>query len=247
MEPVLLAAGFVVFVATIVQTVTGAGLGLMAGPVLLMAMGSHAAIQVAVILNLALSLALLPRERAALPRRALWLLLLGSLVGLPVGLLALHQLDVVMLKLIAGIAVTSGGLQMLYSSRREAASDGMRVLPVFGVVSGAMTSALAIPGPAALWGLSRTTLTSTEVRAALRAFFTLAYGICLAGHLTTGVEWHEVGPVSAWLALPLMAGMMAGLVLERFKPDRWLRPAFMVLVLAMGLALLLDVGQTLSA
>ena len=145
MEFIWLIAATAVFVATIVQTVTGAGLGIMAGPILLLAMGATEAIPVAVGLNLTLSLILLPGELRELPVKALGTLCLGAAVGLPVGLWALSLASLPTLKLLAAVTVTAGGLQMCLAARSVRPTRPSSTLPLFGAVSGAMTSALAIP------------------------------------------------------------------------------------------------------
>jgi uncharacterized membrane protein YfcA len=240
-EPIWVAAAAVVFIASVVQTVTGAGLGLMAGPVLLIAMGSTDAVQVAVVLNLALSLALFPREGRSVPRKPLGWLVAGALAGLPLGIYALHAMEIQSLKLLAGITVSAGGLQMLLARKAKTNNQPYNRLTGFGLVAGAMTAALAIPGPVALWGLSRTTLNVAEIRATLRAFFIFAYGICVVGYLVRGAAWDNVLMTSGWLGIPLGLGMVTGMAAQRQGGEAWLRRAFVVLVLAMGAALLIEV------
>jgi uncharacterized protein len=236
-----IAAGLMVFFATVVQTVTGAGLGLMAGPVLLLAMGNVDAIRVAVLLNLALSVALLPGEIKHVPTRELRWLSLGAAVGLPIGIAALLHMDLLTLKLVAGVAVTLGGIQMCIRSSPAGTSAFHRLLPVSGLVSGAMTGALAIPGPVALWGLSAGTLDVQQVRAALRAYFVLAYSATVVAYWATGSTWAPVLEASLWMSGPLVAGGFLGVYIKRRYSGEWLRKAFIILVLLMGSALLVQV------
>ena len=55
-------ANSAVFLAAVLQAATGVGLGMIVGPALILVMGSKSAIQVAIILNLSLSILLLPGE-----------------------------------------------------------------------------------------------------------------------------------------------------------------------------------------
>lgn len=240
MEFIWLVAAASVFTATIVQTVTGAGLGLMAGPILLLAMGAPEAIPVAVVLNLVLSLALLPGELRELPAKSLGSLCIGAAIGLPIGLWALSLASLATLKLLAALTVTAGGLQMCLGARAVKSTKPSSSLPLFGAVSGAMTSALAIPGPVALWGLSSTELTVTEVRATLRAYFVLAYTCTLSAYAISDFDWPIVLEVSLWMTGPLIAGALVGVYVKRKHSGQWLRTAFVALVLLTGVTMLVE-------
>ena len=72
----------VVCAGTALQVATGFGLGLLAGPVLILSLQSETAIFVAIILNLLVSFALLPQERGEISWQPLRLLLVGTLVGI---------------------------------------------------------------------------------------------------------------------------------------------------------------------
>ena len=195
----------------------------MAGPILLMlAMEAPEAIPVAVVLNLVLSLALLPGELRELPAKSLGTLCIGAAVGLPIGFWALSLASLATLKLLAALTVTAGGLQMCLSARVVKSTRASSSLPVFGAVSGAMTSALAIPGPVALWGLSGTQLTVTEVRATLRAYFVLAYTCTLSAYALSDFDWPIVLEVSLWMTGPLIAGALVGIYVKQKHSGQWL-------------------------
>lgn len=242
-------AAVAVLLASALQAATGAGLGLIAGPVLLLAMQSSGAIHVAVILNLALSLALLPSERHELPDGTLTWLSAGAILGLPLGAFALSLAPLSALELAAGFAVTLGGVQLLLAIRRPrragATSDSPLGLGGFGLLSGMMTAALAIPGPAALWGLGRTSLTTPEIRAVLRAFFVIAYTLTLGILATLGMNWGVVLEVTAWMLPALVVGGAAGVYIKTRIGELALRKAFIVLLIAMGITLLLNSGSRL--
>lgn len=237
-ESLWLMAGAAVFTASALQTATGAGLGLIAGPALLLAMSSSAAIHVAALLNLLLSLALLPSERRALPRPPLLWLCVGAAFGLPVGAWLLHLMTLPALLLITGIAVTLGGVQLLVAQRQKSAKIGDRALLPFGVLAGAMTAAMAIPGPAALWGLARSTHSAGEVRAVLRGFFVIVYSITIATHAVIGMPWPTVLEATLWMLPALIAGALVGVYIKGRASERALRLSFLSLLLLMGFALL---------
>lgn len=231
-------AGFAVVFAAALQTATGAGLGLVAGPALLLAMASTDAIHVAAWLNLLLSLFLLPSEWRQVPRNALGLLSAGALLGIPVGAWLMHQMTIVTFQLVTGVVVIIGGLQLLATSQRGTPDGSLSRLIPAGLIAGLMTAAMAVPGPAALWGLAGTRLDPVQVRAALRGFFVAVYSATVGVHAIAGINWETVIAGTAWMLPTLVAGALLGLRIRRFASERTLRISFIVLLLGMGATLL---------
>jgi uncharacterized membrane protein YfcA len=231
-----------VLAASVLQTATGAGLGLIAGPALVLVMDSVSAIQVAIILNLALSVLLLPSEWGGLDRRALRPICIGTLGGLPVGLVLLGVLTMTMLKLVAACAIVYATVQ-LYLGRRgnlqpKESESGSFPMIGAGVVSGAMSASLAMPGPAGLWALWKSGVAPTAARASLRALFVLSYGAALLMHALSGMSWLEVVKVTALLTPALLVGLFAGQVLKRRISESMLATALIIIVATTGVSLL---------
>jgi uncharacterized protein len=229
-----------VLCASALQTATGAGLGLVAAPVLLLALQSTEAVHVAVILNLTLSLALLPSERHQVPVRPLLALTGAALAGIPLGAWLLHSVGVRTLTLLAGVTVLLGAAQLLIQRRDQPAGNPNVTLGIAGTLAGLMTGALAIPGPAALWGLARIGLPAMSVRAVLRAFFALVYSVTLIVSASLGIEWALVLTTTAWMLPSLIAGAGLGVWLKRRASEAALRTAFITLLIVMGAALVVD-------
>ena len=173
-----------VAVGALLQMTTGVGLGLIAGPFLLFVMAPASAIQTAIILNLLLSIILLPWEWrnveiAPLMRLAAW-----AAIGIPLGSVFLISVDSASLKLVSGVAVVAAAVQLVLV-KAPALSPGKHqsVVGIGGFVSGLMTGALAIPGPVALWALLASGLEPRSTRATLRAFFVAAYAFAYLMHI----------------------------------------------------------------
>ncbi len=238
----LILASLVVCAGTSLQVATGVGLGLLAGPILLLNLASETAIFVAIILNLLVSVALLPQERGNIVGAPLRLLLVGTLVGIPVGWLFLNWIDVSLLKLFSGAVVLVASVQLLMLGRPVAASDGGAISPAStlagGGLSGFMSGCLAIPGPIAMWTLLRHNLSASATRATLRAAYIFSYGTALIVHAGLGGI-----PTAGWrivlILLPaLIAGVGLGIVAKHRVGEVALHRALRFLLLAMGTSLL---------
>jgi uncharacterized protein len=227
-----------VLAGSALQTATGVGLGLIAGPGLLLILPPVAAIQIAILLNLALTIMLLPGERREVSVDHVksvggWVLpgvLLGS------GLLLLVQSH--QLQIIAGGFVLLAAAQLLISP--PAAGRASAYVSRFGgMFAGIMTGALAAPGPLALWTMLASGLATHRVRATLRALFLVSYGLALLISLLMAGWQSDVTQALAWLLPVLAAGAALGLLLRRYASQRALSVALQTMLWVMGAALLL--------
>ncbi len=142
----------VVFAAAFLQSATGIGFGIIAGPVILILIDSHAAVQVTMGLSFAVSLVLAPTLIAHVNRQMLKRLIFGTVLGLPIGMLVFWAVSLPVLKFLAMLAVafmawTIARIPQNTIPTRPESGNAMDL--GVGVISGVMSTALAMPGPAA--------------------------------------------------------------------------------------------------
>jgi uncharacterized protein len=203
---------FVVLAATtfgsaLLYSISGFGFAVLAAPLFLLFLDPARAIQLVIIISTALSIIVL---RGLLPAIAPWLLLrlaLGSLVGLPLGLVAFRHADPILVRAAAGAMIFGFAIVMAVSRRRSgqpgqgkhwtafAMSPGLDLAA--GAVSGIAGALVGQPGPPVLIYLLLAGAAARTVRATLLAFFALLYGVTLASHAVTigipGPTWVAAG------------------------------------------------------
>lgn len=238
----LLILNFAVFAASALQSATGIGFGVIAGPILLIALNDGSAIQVSIVLNLLIAALLAPsiRRKADLP--VLKKLLVGLIIGAPIGFLIFLKLDVALLKAFAGIAViftlimTIRGYQASPDRSGSAPGDAEQVS--IGVVAGLMGASLAMPGPIPAAWMSVTGFGKETVRATILMMFLFAYSIALA------LQFSGAGISSDTLRLCLVlvpatvVGIVAGRLLAHRISERLFRRILVIVLTATALALL---------
>jgi hypothetical protein len=197
------------FAAALLFAISGFGFAVVAAPLYLVFLDPARAIQLVIIISTALSIAVV---RGLLPAIEPWLLLrlaLGSLVGLPLGLLAFRHADPILVRAAAG-ATIFGFAVLMAVSRRPSGQPGQgkhrtafamspgRDLAA-GAVAGIATALVGTPGPPVLIYLLLAGTAARTVRATLLAFFALSYGVTLVSHAATiGI------PVATWLAAGIL-------------------------------------------
>ena len=230
-----------VFGAATLQSATGIGFGIVAGPIMLMVLGSSDAIQISIILNILIAGYLMPSVRVHADQELLKKLLLGSVIGIPVGLYVFLSVEVVLLKILAGIAVTMTVFIVLRQSNRstqvDTAAPGKGNATPVGVLSGVMGGSLGMPGPIpAAWMVS-TGYSKEAIRATVLMLFVFSYALVFLLQVFLAGVSAEIIWTCVYLAPPTIIGILFGRVLAGWLTEqifRWL----LVIILASTAVLL---------
>ena len=221
-----------VFGASTLQSATGIGFGVIAGPVMLVILNSGAAIQISIVLSFLIAALLVPSLWAKTDRRLLAQLLAGSAVGLPIGLAVFMSIGIDHLKALAGLAVLFTVVFILRNPGRSPEQCPQRTARMedlsMGVVSGIMSGSLAMPGPIpAAWMAVRAHGKET-VRATILSLFIFSY----AGAFGLQVAVAGITADTLWLALTLAPATLAGVAVGRILADRLSETVFRWLLVA---------------
>ncbi|MCP4934005.1 MAG: sulfite exporter TauE/SafE family protein [bacterium] len=229
-----------ILLGSTLQVATGVGLGLIAGPSLLYFLDSISAVQTAIILNLVLTLFLLPSEKNAISHSPLLHLSIWFCLGLPLGFALLFLLEISTLKLIGAAVILLSVVQLkFFPAKASKGTDGSWMIRVGGSLSGAMTGALAIPGPVALWALLSSGLDTVMTRATLRAYFVIAYTLTFLLHLGFIGSGQQTWGMSGILVPAVIGGIIAGKYGRRYLEPDQLRHILEIVLVIMGLSLLI--------
>ena len=233
-----------VAVASALQSATGIGFGVIAGPVMLIVLNSGAAIQISIALSLLIAAVLIPSLWRQLHRQLLLRFLAGSIAGLPVGLVIFLSIDIDLLKLLAGLAVLFSLVFALRANGSAPRGGGRRSGRLeqlsIGVVSGVMSGSLAMPGPVpAAWMAARRYGKDT-IRATMLAMFVFSYPAALALQASLAGISRETLWLCLILAPPTLAGVYAGRLLAARLTERIFRWVLISVLAATAGGLLLS-------
>jgi len=227
------------FGSALLYAISGFGFAVLAAPLFLLFLDPAQAIQLVIIISTALSIVVLRGLLTAIAPRLLLRLALGSLVGLPLGLLAFRYADPILVRAAAGAMIFGFAILMAVSRRRSgqpgqgkhwtAFAMSPRLDLAAGAVSGFAGALVGQPGPPVLIYLLLAGAEARTVRATLLAFFALTYGVTLASHAATiGI------PAPTWLAAGILIPFaFLGGVAGRPIGDRLGAEAFAMLAIAL--------------
>ncbi|MFD2751935.1 sulfite exporter TauE/SafE family protein [Virgibacillus siamensis] len=233
METIILLS-IIILAASMLQTSTGFGFSIVATPFLLVIFEPREAIQMNLILSLVISIALIVKIKKDIDIGILKRFIVGSFVGLPIGISTFLMMNMTFLKLGVGALIMVLTLLLMLKFRiRQSRQRDM----VIGGVSGAFTTGIGIPGPPILLYFSGTDTSKEKLRGTTLAFYLWIYAVSLIIQVMFAGTSKEIWQSSA-AALPVvLIGLLLGQVLFRWISQELFRKLTYVLLFFSGIYL----------
>jgi uncharacterized membrane protein YfcA len=223
--------------ASILQTSTGFGFSILATPFLLILFAPREAIQINLILSFVISSALIVKIRNDVDTGILKRLVLGSLVGLPVGICLFLVVNMTWLKLGISILILVLTVLLILNFRVKQLPKRDRII---GGFSGAFTTSIGMPGPPLLLYFSGTNTTKEKLRGTTLAFYLFIYPISLMIQVAFAGTSMEVW-TSSLLGLPFVGiGLVLGQLLFKWINQDLFRIVTYILLFITGGYLLIQ-------
>lgn len=205
-------ASGVVMLAAVLHACTGFGFSVIATPFLLLIFDSAEAIQINIALSILISVVLMPKLLADIDRALLLRLVLGSVVGAPVGIAVFVHADPVQMRLAIGVLLLVFTFFVLrrFRFRRDRTRD-----MVAGGFSGALTSSLGLPGPPLMVYFSGAPIAPKVLRSTTLACFLFIYSVSLLLQVAVGASSGAVLRAVVVLAPATGVGVVLGQLLFR--------------------------------
>jgi len=229
----------VLFLATVIRSAFGFGEALVAVPLLALAIPVEIAAPVAVLVSITVALIVVLQDwRSIHVRSAVWLVL-PTLLGIPLGLMALKTVPEPVVKAILAIVIIGFSLWSL-TPRVPLKLENDRLAGVFGFLAGILGGAYGMNGPPlAIYGSLRR-WAPANFRATLQGYFLPASLAGMAGYWVAGL-WTPVVNRYYLLSLP---GVLLGIILGRLINRRMNARQFVLYVhsglIVIGLVLLIQ-------
>jgi len=216
----------------------GFGIGLVALAFLPFVMSPVVAIVLTTLYALVFSLAIVVPLRREIRAAQLTQLLVGTVLGTPLGVWALAVLPATVInRLIGVVLLTITALEWWRRQPRRLAAPAWGYGA--GVLAGALGGAVGTPGPPVILYAATQGWSPRAVKANLLAFFTVNQAVILAGYWWANLLGPEVWRLAALLAVPAAVGAAAGVALfNRIDAARFRQIVFGVLFVS-GVVLLL--------
>lgn len=221
------------FLAAFTQSLTGFGSALVTMAFLPTALGIRTAQPLVALFAGTLEAFLFLRYRAAFNLSAVWRLLVGAIIAIPLGIAGARVIDEHIVLTLLGLLLMGYPLYALFTPRLPQVPDGKLTFGA-GFAAGLLGGAYNTSGPPVILYGDNRRWSPQEFKANLQGFFLLNDMFTLAGHALGGtltpLVWQHFG-----LILPaLFLGLLAGLALDRVIPPTRFRQIVLVLLIALG-------------
>jgi len=234
--PALAVAALVVLVSGMLRGLTGFGFAIAAVPLLSTVLSPRLAVAVAALLQLAVGFANAPRAWKLADRASLAPLLVGAVIGTPLGMAALRLAPVGPQRLAVAAAALLALVAAWRGPRLETSIVGRRPAAA-GVASGLLNGLAAMPGPPVVAHFLNAPIEPAAARASLTLYFAATAVFATASGLAAGIIDARAAALAVICAPLLFAGDWLGGRLFRAGGERLFRPAAVaVLAAAAGIA-----------
>lgn len=230
----------VIFVAAVLQSLSGFGFALIVMPVLTLVVGLHTAAPTVALVALTLYTVNVLRYRRSIDLREVLRLGLASALGVPIGVWILASVDENLFKQVMGTCLIA---YAVYSFARPVMSwrPGQFWAYPAGFVAGCLAGAYNVPGPPVIVYGSLRRWPRDEFRAVLQSLFLVNGSLVVTSHLLAHNVTAKVLTYYLYALPALFLGVLMGSLLDRRVDRQAFGNLVQAMILAMGLALVVGV------
>lgn len=226
----------IIFIAATVFATFGFGDALLAMPFLSLMLGVQKATPLLALCGLTLALSLLGAGYKHIRVKESLKLIVGSLIGVPLGVWILKSGDDRNIRIAVGVIIASIALYNIIRPTLNAMKSEWSA-PIFGFAGGVLGGAFNTSGPpVVLYGAMRQWPPMVFV-GMMQAYFIPTDIFVIAGHLQSGLLNVEILLLFAWCFPGLILAVFIGHQLKKWIPVEKFRTGVFVIILASGIML----------
>lgn len=201
-----------VAIGAILQVGIGIGFSIVAGPILMLQLGTPTAVPLLLLMNVVVSVVASPGSMARKDRKVIALSSIGCLIGVGLGIIVYRSLSEASVLSITATLLLISVIATLLPLRM---ASPRAFLPISGL-SGLATVWAATPGPLMALGLMLSGYPATEVRKMVQPIALVAYGTAFMLHAVS--DWDRITQYPDLLVL-LLATVFGSLIGRWIGPD----------------------------
>ena len=237
MDTTTIFIGLIVFLAAFTQSLSGFGLALVSMALLPTVTGIHLATPLVALVAIVIEMVLIIRYRQSLEVRAIWKVVLASVVGTPLGVLFLSSVDERIASTVLGLVIAGYAMHALLGLKLPQLEHSFWAYAA-GLVGGMLGGAYNTSGPPVIVYADCRRWPPDVFKSNLQGYFIVSSLMVLASHALNG---NLTPPVwsTFWWTLPFIGiGLLAGLNMGRWLNPVVFRRVVLVILVVMGIRLI---------
>lgn len=237
MDMTTIFVGMVVFLAVFTQSLSGFGSALVSMALLPAMIGIRVATPLVAVVALVLEVVLIVRYRQALDIKSIWRVILAALVGTPLGVYFLSNVDERISLTLLGIIIAGYAVYALLGLKMPRLDQPIWAY-LAGLFGGLLGGAYNTSGPPVILYADCRRWPPDVFKSNLQGYFVVSSVAVVASHTLNGnltpQVWHMF-----WWTIPFIAiGLIAGLSLDRWLDPVLFRRVVLALLIVMGIRLI---------
>ena len=205
----------ITLVGAVAQTAIGFGFALITVPVFLLLLPLDAAIQLGMLLSLAITLLMIAITWRDIPWHIVRWILIGSVAGFPLGVALYHVASAPTIKIAVALSIMVA-IGAAYWRTGQALAPGRGNGLACGLVSGAMVTSIAMAGPAIAVYASLGRFTKSATRATIFAVFLFSYPLAIGSQVVV----YGLSPLAWQACLYMLPVIIGGCVVGQWLSGR---------------------------
>jgi uncharacterized membrane protein YfcA len=222
----------VIFIATVFRSAFGFGESLVAVPLLALWIPLNVAVPLSVLVSVTIAAVVVAQDWKKIHMRSAGGLILYTLIGIPLGLIALVHLNEQIVKAVLGVIITIFSLYLLIGKQlKELKTDNFIWLFTCGLLAGVLGGAYGINGPPLVIYGAKRRWSAQRFRATLQGYFLVASIVGIIGYWFGGLLVPAVIHYYLWsLPVLLPAVFLGRMINHRLQGDIFFKYIYFVLL-----------------
>jgi uncharacterized membrane protein YfcA len=233
----------VIFIAALTRSIFGFGDALVAMPLLSMAVGLNITTPLVGLMGITISTTILIRHCRDVHLKSVWLLILSTLIGIPVGILLLKGIYENTMKMILALIIIIFSLYKIFKPKLFILVND-KLAFTFGLLAGILGGAYNTNGPPIVIYSTLRQWKPEKFRATLQGYFFPTGSMIALGHCFGGF-WTKTVLLNYLVSMPviLIAILLGGKLNRKIPKDKFDNYVYICLFV-LGSALLINTGKS---
>ncbi len=228
----------VIFLAALIQTISGFGFALIVMPMLVLTLGIQIAAPLVALTGCTLYTVNLARHHQSVNVREVARLAAAAAVGIPIGVWAIQTIDGAIIQRALGLLLIAYALYSMFRPNSHSMISTKWGYPA-GFLAGILGGAYNTAGPPVIVYGDSQQWARNEFRSVLQALFLFNALFVIAAHFAAGHMTPSIGRYFLFAAPALLVGILAGTLIDRRLSNHHFRTVVNVMILVLGFSLLI--------
>jgi hypothetical protein len=230
---------FIVFISTLTRSTFGFGDALIAMPLLVLFIDIKIATPLIALIAFFIAISILIRNWKRVEFKSAWRLIISSLIGTPIGLWYLNDLNENIIKLILGVLISLFGIyKLLKTSLIQLKTEKYAWL--FGFVAGILGGAYNTNGPPIVIYSTLKKWSPQNFRATLQGYFFTTGILVIAGHGIVGNFTSEVLTYFIYCLPGVLLAVIMGAQINKIIPVERFHKYIYIILIVLGFILIIN-------